>query len=119
MNSAVSSTASLTLSNANPSFDTGKPAFASARVNCAANTVTLNFGFSDAGLNDTHTSTINWGDGAAAENLDALATALEERVTYVQQRGPVHGGRKRHDDDNGSTGNTNSTNALVVEYNLS
>ena len=114
VNPAVAASASLTLTNANPEFDSGKPAFASANVDCTTNTVTLNFGFNDGGLNDTHTSTINWGDGS-----DATTTALESASHTYNSGGPYTAVVNVTDDDNGTTGNTNSTNSLIVAYNTS
>jgi PKD domain len=114
-----SDTASVTINNANPAFDSGQPAFASAKVNCTANTVTLNFGFSDAGSNDTHTSTISWGDGSAVQTFDETATALESASHTYNSGGPYTAVVNVTDDDAGSTGSTNSTNSLIVEYNTS
>jgi hypothetical protein len=88
-------------------------------VNCTANTVTLNFGFSDAGSNDSHTSTISWGDGSAVQTLDETATALESASHTYNSGGPYTAVVSVTDDDAGSTGSTNSTNSLIVEYNTS
>jgi hypothetical protein len=119
VNDPVSDSEPLLVTNANPAFESGKPAFANAKVNCAANTVTLSFAFSDAGSNDTHTSTISWGDGSATENLDATATAAESASHTFNSGGPYTATVNVTDDDNGSTGNMSSTNTLIVEYNMS
>jgi PKD domain len=109
----------LDLENVAPSFDTGKPAFASASVTCDANTVTLNFDFSDPGSNDTHTSAINWGDGSGIQNLDETETAIGSATHAYNSGGPYTATVEVTDDDGGSTSAIDSTNALVVEYNTS
>lgn len=104
----------LTLTNANPTFNTGQPAFAAASVTCGANNATLNFGFTDLGSNDTHSASVNWGDGSPAE----AASGTSATHTY-NSGGPYTASVTVTDDDGGSTGAVNSTNTLIVEYNLS
>ena len=118
-NASSSATANVTINNANPAFDSGKPAFASASVNCANRIVSLNFAFSDPGSADTHTATINWGDDSPVENLNEAATAAGSKSHPYNSGGPYTAVVTVTDDDLGSTGATNSTNSLIVQYNLS
>jgi len=104
--------------NVAPSFNSGKPAFAATTVTCASNNVTLNFAYTDRGSNDTQTASIDWGDGNTS-NLTAAQTATGSASHTYNSGGPYNATVNVTDDDNGSTGDTNSTNSLVVQYNLS
>jgi hypothetical protein len=119
VNDPVSDTAALTVSNVAPSFDTGNPAFATASVSCLNNTVTLHFAFSDDGSNDTHTASINWGDGSAVQNLNETDTAAETATHTYNSGGPYTASINVTDDDGDATGATNTTNTLSVLFNTS
>ncbi len=58
-NPAVTSTATLTVSNESPDVASVQPTFTSA---CA---VDVSAPFTDAGTNDTHTGSVDWGDGSS------------------------------------------------------
>jgi len=109
----------LTLDNVAPAFDSGKPAFAATNVNCSNNIVTLNFAFTDAGSNDTHTATIDWGDGSAVQNLNGTEAAAESATHTYNSGGPYTAVVNVTDDDLGSSGAVSSSNMLIVNYNMS
>jgi hypothetical protein len=111
--------ASLTLTNANPAFTTGNTAFASTSVSCASRTVTVNFAFTDAGTNDTHTGSIDFGDGSGSRALTATELANGSASHMYNSGGPYTATVTIADDDAGSTGATSTTNTLTVLYNTS
>ena len=107
----------IVVTNVNPAFDAGKPAFANASVSCAARTVTLNFGFSDPGSADTHAGTINWGDGSGVHTLTSAEIDAEQASHTYANSGSYTATVTLTDDDAGSTGAATAT--LAVQYNLS
>ena len=62
VNAPVSSVTTIAVGNASP---VASPAVASASPAPVGSTVSVGLTFSDAGLGDTHTATIDWGDGPA------------------------------------------------------
>lgn len=64
-NAPVSDTTTVTVSNANPAVTITSPASGSY---LPGSTVPLAASFTDAGHNDTHTCTIDWGDGSPVES---------------------------------------------------
>jgi hypothetical protein len=74
--------------------------------------VTINGSFSDIDTSDTHSATINWGDGTVATvSVDQLADTLDGSHAY--QNGGIFTITVTVDDDNGGT--AISTTMAVVE----
>lgn len=52
-------------------------ALANAHVIDEGGTIHLQASFTDPGILDTHTATINWGDGTATQNLGAVTAGVD------------------------------------------
>ena len=72
VNPPVEDTASLAIANADPSVTITSPADAAAFQTGA--TVAVSASFTDAGANDTHTCSIDWGDGTTTTGSIASGT---------------------------------------------
>jgi hypothetical protein len=67
LNAQASDTADLEVYNVDPSIDS--VGFEESPASCGDDNATLSFEFSDPGANDTHTFSVDWGDG----NVEALS----------------------------------------------
>jgi hypothetical protein len=56
--------------------------FTSSGVNCGPNNATLSVSFTDPGV-DTHTATINWGDGSPVQSLGTVTSPFTASHTYA------------------------------------
>lgn len=77
--SAVSST-TVTVANVAPTVNAS---FSAARVGCGVGNATLSVNFTDPGAVDTHTATINWGDGNS-QNVNPATSPLSLTHTYAK-----------------------------------
>ncbi len=103
--------ATVTVQNAIPVI--APPTFSSTSIN-EADSATMTFSFTDAGINDTHVATINWGDGTAADVISpAVAGAPITRThQYVDNRTPTNTPYTvtiTAQDNNGGTGTNSAT----------
>lgn len=57
-------------------------AFAASSIGCRVSS-TLSVSFTDADEGDTHTATVDWGDGSALENLGTVASPFSANHTYT------------------------------------
>jgi PKD repeat protein len=73
-----SDTTTVTVENAAPVVDAGPN-----RTTTEGVAVSITSTFTDAGVNDTHTATIDWGDGTAADTIDPAVSPLTGSHTYV------------------------------------
>lgn len=78
VNSDVVDTASLTLANVDPTVDITAPA--DAAIFGVGRTVSLSAEIDDAGANDTHTCSINWGDGTTEAGTVASGTCTGDHA---------------------------------------
>ena len=110
---ATTDTATLTLTNANPGVDitaptTGQDFNVGATVNVSA-TIT------DAGANDTHTCSINWGDGNTTTGVVAAGSCTGSH-SYASPGSPTITVTAT-DDDTGSGSDTVTIDVLAVGAN--
>lgn len=85
--------------------------FAGARVACGVDNGSLQISFSDPGVADTHTATVDWGDGAS-QDLGAVTSPSSVPHTYAAA-GAYTATVTVTDDDGAST---TTTASVAVEY---
>ena len=85
----------VTVTNANPVVNVGADLAGTAGV-----AMPLSASFTDAGALDTHTATIDWGDGSTLFDVGAVAVGFSRSHTYAG-RGDVHSTVCVTDDDGG------------------
>ena len=78
VNPPVSDSAVVTIANANPTVTIGAPSDGAAYLVGA--TVNLSASLGDAGVNDTHTCSIDWGDGAVTAGVVAAGSCTGSHV---------------------------------------
>ncbi len=110
VNPAVSDSANLAVGNALPAVTAAGPA---ASVSCGANNASLNVSFSDAGANDTHTASLEWGDGSTPDTVDPALTGFTAWHTYALAG--VYNATATVTDDDGGSG-ADSSNSVTVDY---
>ncbi len=104
-------TTDVTVNNVAPTVNA---AFAAVIVSCGAGNATLNVSFSDPGL-DTHTATVDWGDGSSVESLGTVMSPFNASHTYASA-GPYNAVVTVTDSD-GDPG-SDSTNAVTVNFTI-
>jgi hypothetical protein len=77
-NATGSDTLTVTVNNAPPVFELGSD----VTIN-EGDSFNLSTSFRDAGSQDTHTATINWGDNSPVQNVDSATSPLTASHTYV------------------------------------
>jgi hypothetical protein len=101
-----------TVSNVPP---TVTASFAATTVSCGTGNATLEVSFTDPGIRDTHTATIDWGDGSPVQSLGLVLSSFSQSHTYGAA-GPYNASVTVIDDDLG--GGSDSVNAVTVNFTL-
>lgn len=85
----------------------------------AGNSVTLNFGFGDPGMNDGPWAVdINWGDGSAHTTYSAASQGAQAQQSHIYSAGAFTISVKVTDKDSG-VGNSSGTNTVSHLFNMS
>jgi PKD domain-containing protein/uncharacterized protein DUF4114 len=99
----------VTVGNANPAVSAS---FAANAVSCGT-AGSLTVAFTDAGSNDTHSASVHWGDGSAAQSVASITTGTVLTHTYALA-GSYNAQVTVTDDDLGA-GSDNS-NAIATNF---
>jgi hypothetical protein len=88
--------------------------FGSASIGCGTNNATLSFIFTDPGTADTHTGSVNWGDGSSAQSLGAVTSPGSVPHTYALAGS--HTATLTITDDDGGVGTKTAT--VLTNYDI-
>jgi len=88
--------------------------FASASVSCGSDNATLNVSFTDPGV-DTHTASVDWGDGSSVEALGPVTSPFSTSHTYAAAG--MYNAAVTVTDSDGDSG-SDPTNAVTVNFTI-
>jgi hypothetical protein len=111
-------TTDTTVNNANPVVGTLTLGGNTGTACLAGKTVTLDFGFSDAGVNDNPWAVdVNWGDGSTHTMYNAAAQSTQSQLSHSYVgAGSWTVGAGVTDKDSGSGSNSSAANAVTLLY---
>ena len=111
-------TTDTTVNNANPVVGTLTLGGNTGTACLAGKTVTLDFGFSDAGVNDNPWAVdVNWGDGSTHTMYNAAAQSTQSQLSHSYVgAGSWTVGAGVTDKDGGSGSNSSAANAVTLLY---
>jgi hypothetical protein len=110
-------TTSVTVNNANPVVGTLTLGGNSALACVGGNTVTLDFGFSDAGVNDNPWGAdIDWGDGSTHTTYNAGAQGTQSQQSHLYSAGTWTAGAQVTDKDGGYGSGSTAAGAVSLLY---
>jgi hypothetical protein len=112
-------TGTVTVDNVKPTVSALTLGGATGTACTAGNTVTLDFGFTDPGVNDNPWAVdINWGDGSTHTTYNATSQGAQTQQSHTYAAGSYTVSVSVTDKDSG-TGNSSGSNTVSLLYNMS